>query len=100
MALFGRVLEGQADALVGFVRGQIPVVAGDTLNAGLSHYENAVASGDPRDRIDGTALRVTDAELAQADAYEAPADYVRVAVTLVSGAKAWLYVHGQPAPPA
>ena len=47
----------------------------------------------------GRRLEVTDAELMAADAYEAPADYVRVAVTLVSGASAWVYVHGPSRPP-
>lgn len=93
-ALFGRTLDGTPDALTGFVRGQVPVVAGDSLNAGLTHYENAVGTGRPADQIDGTALQVTDDELAAADGYESPADYVRVAVTLASGARAWVYVHG------
>jgi hypothetical protein len=99
LALFGRTLDGTPDALTGFVRGQVPVVAGDSLNADLTHYENAVVTGRPEDRIDGTALQVTDDELTRADDYESPADYVRVAVTLASGARAWVYVHGPSRPP-
>ena len=98
-ALFGRALTGTPDALTGYVRGQVPVADGDTMNAGLPHYENAVVSGRPEDRIDGTALEVSDDDLARADDYEAPADYVRVAVTLASGARAWVYVHGPSRPP-
>jgi gamma-glutamylcyclotransferase (GGCT)/AIG2-like uncharacterized protein YtfP len=97
-ALFGRVVEGTPDVLTGFVRGQVPVVDGDTLNADLPHYENAVVTGRPEDRIDGTALQVSDDDLARADDYESPADYVRVAVTLASGARAWVYVHGPSRP--
>ena len=97
-ALFGRELDGTPDALTGFVRGQVPVAEDDTLNADVSHYENAVISGRSEDRIDGTALQVSDDELARADEYEAPADYVRVAVTLASGARAWVYLHGPSRP--
>ena len=39
------------------------------------------------------AFEVTDAELAAADRYEAPAAYVRTQVRLESGREAWLYVH-------
>ena len=97
-ALFGRALAGTPDALTGFVRGQVPVAEGDALNADLAHYENAVVTGRPGDRIDGTALQVSDDDLARADDYESPADYVRVAVTLGSGARAWVYVHGPSRP--
>ena len=72
LALFGRPLDGTVDAIVGFVRGRVAVLEDDTLNAALSHYENAVASGNPEDRINGTALQVTDAELAQADPTRRP----------------------------
>lgn len=97
-ALFGRTLAGTPDALTGFVRGQVPVVEGDAINAELPHYENAVVTGRPDDRIDGTALQVSDDDLARADDYESPADYVRLAVTLASGARAWVYVHGPSRP--
>ena len=96
--LFGRSLEGRADTLPGFGRGRVPVVADDALNAGLSYYENVVFSGQPGDRIVGTVLEVTDAELVKTDAYEAPAAYTRVEVTLASGAQAWVYVHHATAP--
>lgn len=98
LALFGRTLDGTPDAITGFTRGQVPVVADDSLNADLTHYENAVATGRPEDRIDGTALQVTDDELARADDYESPADYVRAAVTLASGRRGWVYVHGPSRP--
>lgn len=99
LALFGWALEGTSDALVGFVRGKVPVAADDTLNAGLSHYENAAVTGHVDDRIEGTTLEMTDVELVHADAYEAPAAYVRIAVTLESGTTAWVYVHGPSRPP-
>lgn len=93
-ALFGRTFTSRPDALPGFTRGHVPVVAADALNAGLTHYENAVHTGREGDAVDGTVLEVTDAELEQADDYESPAGYVRVEVTLASGVRAWLYRYG------
>ena len=40
----------------------------------------------------GTVLEVTDDELAKADAFEAPAQYERIQVSLASGKQAWVYV--------
>ena len=74
--------------MVGFARGRVPVVEPDVLASGLTHYENAVVTGRVDSRVEGMALDVTDAELIAADGYEAPADYVRIAVTLASGARA------------
>ena len=98
-ATFGRRLSGRTDALPGFERAQVPVVEPDVLATGVTHYENAMVTGRVDSRVEGVALEVTDQELAAADAYEAPADYVRVAVTLASGARAWVYVHGPSRPP-
>ena len=38
-------------------------------------------------------FEVTDAELAQADTFEAQYSYKRVNVPLASGKEAWVYVH-------
>jgi hypothetical protein len=91
-ALFGRTFTSRPDALPHFVRGRVPVVPDDRLNAGLTHYENAVFSGHASDRIEGTVLDLSDAELQQADIYEAPAAYERVEATLASGLRAWVYL--------
>jgi len=42
--------------------------------------------------VSGTVFEITDAELADADTYEARAAYTRVSVTLASGREAWVYV--------
>ena len=57
--------------------------------------------GAPRDAdgIRGTVFRVTAEELRNADTYEVAA-YKRVAVTLRSGARAWVYVDARYAPPS
>ena len=49
-----------------------------------------VKQSDPAGRVEGTAFEVTDAEIRAADAYEVSA-YARIAVTLASGARAWVY---------
>ena len=93
LSTFGRRLHGNADELPGFERGQVPILEPDVLATGMTHYENAVRSARPGVAVTGTALIVTDDELALADSYEEPAHYVRIAVTLGSGTSAWVYVH-------
>jgi gamma-glutamylcyclotransferase (GGCT)/AIG2-like uncharacterized protein YtfP len=61
-ATFGRLLDGQPDAVVGF-----------------------------RSAIDGTVFEITAAELQAADEYEVE-DYTRIEVPLRSGGTAWAYV--------
>jgi gamma-glutamylcyclotransferase (GGCT)/AIG2-like uncharacterized protein YtfP len=62
----------------------------------MTHHANVALSADQDSRVDGTAFEVTDAELAEADAYEGAFQYTRVAVLLASGRQAWLYVHAPP----
>ena len=45
---------------------------------------------DQNDKVKGTVLELTAAELSLADTYE-PEDYKRVKVTLGSGKEAWVY---------
>jgi hypothetical protein len=93
-ATFGRRLRGDADALVGFAPGVVPIADPAVATAaGRTHHANAVRTGGA-ERLPGTALEVTDADLEAADGYERPAEYVRIETTLASGRKAWVYVHG------
>jgi hypothetical protein len=96
LATFGRPLNGGVDALVGFERSlveiQDPRVAAEF---GATHHVNAVYNGRDGSRVSGMVFEVTDAELAAADQYERPSDYVRVLATLVSGKQAWVYVHSR-----
>jgi gamma-glutamylcyclotransferase (GGCT)/AIG2-like uncharacterized protein YtfP len=50
--------------------------------------------------VSGTVFEITDAELAAADRYEQLAAYRRIAVTLASGKRAWVYVDSRSAPGA
>ena len=81
-ATFGRPLQGQHDALVGFER---------TMVRGRL---NVTATGRLDDRVAGIVFEVTDADLAAADRYEERASYARIAGTLASGKQAWVYVDG------
>ena len=81
IANFGRVLSGRADALPGYV------------TRPLGRHADAVPSAEPGAAVSGTVFAITEAELALADRYEAADDYRRIAVTLRSGARAWVYVH-------
>jgi hypothetical protein len=72
--IFGRRLAGIPDALVGFCRE--PFVR---------------PSGNSSDRLDGMVLKVTDADLAAADASEPP-NYRRSKIRTASGLLAWVYL--------
>lgn len=92
-SVYGRVLRGEADALVHCVREQIAVPPWHKAAAsGVTHYANVIFDPDTESRVEGTVLELTDAELAASDGYEQEADYVRVMTTLASGRRAWVYV--------
>jgi hypothetical protein len=93
-ATFGRLLTGQPDQLVGFEPSLVPI--GDASIAaasGRTHHANVTFSGNGQSRVTGTVFEITDAELAAADEYERAASYGRVATTLASGKRAWVYVN-------
>lgn len=79
--LFGRVVGGVRDALEGFELGPITIEG--------AQYRALRPGGAAR--VDGLVLRLTDGDLAKADAYETEA-YARIEVTLVSGRRAFVYV--------
>ena len=94
-ATFGRVLQGEADTLVGWCLEQLAIKSDEVVaTSGATHHPIIRDSGDPSDRVPGTVFRVTKAELAAADGYEV-ADYERVRVTLTSGTQAWVYAASQ-----
>lgn len=98
-ATFGRTLPGEPDALPGFAPARVKI-EGSILPtiAGGTHHANVIAVDAIDSEVHGTALDVTDEELAVADAFEAPAQYGRIEVTLASGRRAWVYVFTPPAP--
>jgi gamma-glutamylcyclotransferase (GGCT)/AIG2-like uncharacterized protein YtfP len=98
-ATFGRKLEGAADTLPGFEQAMLEI--GDpavVATSGKTHHPIVRFTGREADLVRGTVFQVTRAELHNADKYEVAA-YRRVAVTLGSGTRAWVYVDGRHAPP-
>lgn len=85
-SVFGRLLEGEEDALPGYEPSVI-------LHGPIQHA-NVLHNGRPESRVRGKVFSISDAELAAADEYEQVAGYARIGVTLASGREAWVYVDG------
>jgi gamma-glutamylcyclotransferase (GGCT)/AIG2-like uncharacterized protein YtfP len=83
-SVFGRSLDGEADALRGHEFGTV-VIDGTA-------YRTLVASDRPDALVEGLVLQLLDGDLARVDAYEGSTDYRRVSVRLESGRLAFVYV--------
>jgi len=93
LATFGRELQGERDALVGYKIMMIHIEDQAFVAAsGTADHRNVQFTGDPSDAVEGFVFTVTLKELEQADAYE-PAGYRRVLAKLRSGANAWVYLN-------
>lgn len=93
LSTFGRLLGGQRDDLPGFELSSVPIKDAQLAAIlGRSEHANVVFTGRSDSWVSGTVFEITDAELADADTYEARAAYTRVSVTLASGREAWVYV--------
>jgi gamma-glutamylcyclotransferase (GGCT)/AIG2-like uncharacterized protein YtfP len=89
---FGRTLEGNADALIGFKQALLEITDPEVLKiSGERFHPIVVASADLNDTVAGTVFWITREELAAADRYEV-SDYQRVEAELASGGRAWVYV--------
>jgi gamma-glutamylcyclotransferase (GGCT)/AIG2-like uncharacterized protein YtfP len=92
LANYGRLLEGEADALLGYRLVPVEITDPDVVRlSGKAVHTIAAASDRPADRIAGVVYRLSEPELDATDAYEADA-YARVETTLESGRSAWVYV--------
>jgi gamma-glutamylcyclotransferase (GGCT)/AIG2-like uncharacterized protein YtfP len=92
LALFGRLLDGEPDALVGYKLSPLQITDPEVIaTSGMAHHTMVHESGNPRDRVPGVLFRISNAELAAADEYEV-ADVKRVSVRLASGTEAFVYV--------
>src|SRR5262245_42703618 len=97
ISTFGRRLQGYRDELSGYETALIPIADPKLAAAtGRTHHANLVFNGRPDSRVSGTVFVVTDRELESADEYEDRAAYKRIAVTLISGKPAWVYVSSRP----
>lgn len=90
LAVFGRTISGTADLLIGYTRESFEVRDRAFSDVYGSRHTIVQHTGHDDDRIPGTVLELTDAELAMADAYE-PAGYRRVTARFASGREGWVY---------
>jgi GNAT superfamily N-acetyltransferase len=91
LATFGRRLSGTRDVLAGFACTMLEIAEATTVAlSGKSKHPIVTFSGRSGDAVHGTVFRLTPEEIKQADRYEV-APYERVAVTLQSGIRAWVY---------
>jgi hypothetical protein len=91
-ATFGAELPTVDDELRGWRLGVLRITDPDVVAlSGRAEHPILEHTGDPDDRVAGAVLELSVEQLAAADAYEVD-DYRRVAVTLASGRRAWVYV--------
>jgi len=91
LSTFGRLLRGAPDDLVGFEQSLLKVEdPGFVAASGKAEHAIVRFNGRDDSRVRGMVFEVSDDELARADRYE-PAGYTRVAATLASGKRAWVY---------
>lgn len=94
LATFGRELEAQLDAIVGFELDWVTITDPHVIaTSGSSRHPILKPTDDADAAVEGAVFKVSAADLAAADEYEV-ADYTRVAVPLRSGQSAWVYVFG------
>lgn len=92
LANYGRLVEGQADALPGYALAQLTIEDPHVVGvSGKRVHMIARPTGNPRDRVNGTVLFLTQAELEASDTYEVDA-YTRVEAQLESGRIAFVYI--------
>jgi acyl-CoA thioesterase FadM len=91
-ANFGRTLEGRRDSLPGYALSSVTIQDPQVIQtSGQITHSIIDPSQRSEDEVAGTVYPLTAQELAAADRYEV-AEYRRVAVTMKSGLKAWVYV--------
>lgn len=91
-ALFGRTLDGSADALLGYRLATITIIDQRSVSlSGKTEHLILDPSGNDDDQVQGTVFQLTNQELETADRYE-DAAYKRIRVSLRSGGEAWVYV--------
>jgi hypothetical protein len=92
MATFGRRLAGTSDALPGFELATLKIKDPAVIAiSGKAQHTIARFTGRESDEISGTVFQVMPDDIQNADRYEVDA-CKRIAVTLRSGVRAWVYV--------
>lgn len=92
LSSFGRLLDGEDDAMTGYRTEMIEITDPDVLRQSSQRFHPLVVPSDKADdKVLGKVFHITAKELAAADVYEV-SDYKRVEVLLKSGRRAWVYV--------
>ena len=90
---FGRRLEGNPDALLGYRLVAITITDEDFVaKSGTANHRNLEYTGTSSVIVEGMVFNLTAPELKQADSYE-PEGYKRVRARLKSGGEAWIFVY-------
>ncbi|MBB1194463.1 gamma-glutamylcyclotransferase [Flavobacterium sp. SOK18b] len=84
--LFGRILEGTPETLIGYVVKQIQIEE----EFGIVNYPIITQTENQENTINGMVYEISTKELLQSDLYEG-LHYKRVEVQLQSKQKAWAY---------
>ncbi|WP_406386011.1 GDSL-type esterase/lipase family protein [Streptomyces sp. NBC_00211] len=93
-ALFGRTVPTSPASLAGYTTRPLPITDPAVIAAsGLDVH--LILEPELGAAVEGAVLRLTDRDLAAADAYEVD-DYVRRRVVLTSGESAWAYLDAKP----
>lgn len=93
-ALFGRIVAMTPAALAGYAAKPLAITDEDVI-ATSGQDVHLTLERRLGSTVEGAVLRLTDQELAAADAYEV-ADYARRRVLLTSGETAWAYLDANP----
>lgn len=92
LASFGRLLEGEEDAMPGYRQDMLEITDPEVIRTSGKRFHPVVTpSADPADSVAGKVFWISAEELAAADRYEV-ADYKRISVRLASGREAFVYV--------
>jgi gamma-glutamylcyclotransferase (GGCT)/AIG2-like uncharacterized protein YtfP len=87
--IFGRILFGTPDKLIGYTQKTIEIEE----EFGLTPYPIVVATDNPEDSIEGIIYKLSERELQLSDTYEG-VHYKRIEVKLHSNEVVWLYSAG------
>jgi hypothetical protein len=100
LGTFGRLLPGESDALPGFELAPLEIEDAAVIAlSGKTVHTIARFTGRAADVILGVVFHLTPEDIQHADKYEVDA-CKRIAVTLRSGRRAWVYVDAQHTPSA
>lgn len=89
---FGRILQGEKDALTGYKIDMLEITDPEVLRTSGQKYHPVLKfSGNEKDEVEGVLFEVTEAEIIHADDYEVD-DYKRIETVFTSGKKGFIYV--------